>query len=278
MDQVWTILKIIDWGVSYLRDKGIDEARLNIELMLSHVLNMTRVELYSNFEKPLTKEELAELKYMIKRRIAFEPLQYIIGETYFYGLRFFCNNHVLIPRPETELLIEQFTRDVCKGKFTLLDIGTGSGCIAITLAKFYPDAKVTAIDISSEALHIARKNADFHKVDIEFVEADILSYDSDMIYDYIVSNPPYIPQTYVHELQNEIRLYEPYFAYSDNADGLTYYKKFKSIIKRNLKRAGKFYFEIGGEQSDEISKLFRQYNYKIIKDFQNFPRIFCVTN
>lgn len=239
---------------------------------------MSRVQLYSNFEKPLTKAELAELKIMIKRRTAFEPLQYIIGETYFFGLRFFCNENVLIPRPETELLVEQFTRDIGKNSFTLLDIGTGSGCIAITLAKYYPDAKVTAIDISPKALDIARKNADFHKVNIEFVEADIFSYDSDIVYDYIVSNPPYIPQTYVNELQKEIRLYEPYFAYSDNADGLTYYKKFKSIIKRNLKREGRFYFEIGSEQSDEISKLFSENKLKIIKDFQNLPRIFCVTN
>ncbi len=278
MEQVWTILKIINWGANFLNEKGIEDARLNIELMLCHVLNMNRIQLYSNFEKPLTKDELTVLKTMLKRRIAFEPLQYIIGEAYFYGLRFLCNKNVFIPRPETELLIEQFTREVKQGEFTLLDIGTGSGCIAITLAKFYPDAKITAIDISANAIEIAKKNAEYHGVNIEFLEADILSFNTNNIFDYMVSNPPYIPQSGLHDLQKEILLHEPEIAYTDKFDGLTHYRRFQSIIHNNLKQGGKFYFEIGSNQSDDVSMLFREYKLKISKDFQNFPRIICVTN
>jgi len=194
LEQVWTILKIINWGVGYLSERKIDDARLNIELMLCHVLKMNRVQLYSNFEQPLTKNELAELKSMLKRRIAHEPLQYIIGETYFYGLKFFCDKNVLIPRPETELLIEQFTKLVKETNFTLLDIGTGSGCIAVTLAKFFPESEITALDISPYALSIAQKNAELHNVNINFVEADIFTFSSDLVFDYIISNPPIYTQ------------------------------------------------------------------------------------
>ncbi|MDD8018416.1 MAG: peptide chain release factor N(5)-glutamine methyltransferase, partial [Bacteroidota bacterium] len=163
--KVWTILDLINWGTNYFTEKGFDEARLSVELLIAHVLKLQRIQLYTNFDKPLADEELTALKELIKRRLQHEPLQYITGETEFMGLKFSVDPRVLIPRPETELLVEQVierTRNTFGGVETvrILDVGSGSGCIAVSLAKLISNVHVTAIDISKDALEVAKANAE----------------------------------------------------------------------------------------------------------------------
>lgn len=273
LETVWTIIKLIDWGTTYLKKQNIDDARLNIELMLSKVLNYDRIGLYSNYDQPLSSDELSKLKIMLKRRVASEPLQYILSETYFYGLKFFCRPDVLIPRPETELIIEQFSKIPKSKKFSLLDIGTGTGCIAITIAKFYPEAKVTAIDISEQAIQTAKQNAEFHNVDIELIYADVFDYSFQSPFDFIVSNPPYISLNDTKMLQDEIVMYEPSIAYTDKHDGLTYYRKFAGLVEKYLNRDGKFLFEIGSGQSGAIKDIFKSKIVDVVSDMSSHDRL-----
>lgn len=278
MESIWTIVKLIDWGTSYLNNHNIDSARLNIELMLSKILNYDRIKLYSNYDQPLSSEELALLKVMLKRRIASEPLQYILGESYFYGLKFFCRPDVLIPRPETELIIEQFSKISKSKDFTLLDIGTGTGCIAITLAKMYPNASITAIDVSEQAIETARLNAELHNVKIELIHADVFDYDFPRMFDYIVSNPPYIPLSESKELQSEIVLHEPSIAYTDGNDGLSYYRRFRSIIEQFMNTDGKFLFEIGAGQSKELLEILSDKEIGVVYDLSGHDRLIIGAN
>ncbi|MCO5251398.1 MAG: peptide chain release factor N(5)-glutamine methyltransferase [Candidatus Kapabacteria bacterium] len=278
MESIWTIVKLIDWGTGYLNNHNIESARLNIELMLSKILNYDRVKLYSNFDQPLSVKELAMLKVMIKRRIASEPLQYILGETYFYGLKFYCRPDVLIPRPETELIIEHFSKITKSKDFTLLDIGTGTGCIAITLAKMYPNASITAIDISEQAIATAALNAELHNVQVELIHADVFEYEFPHMFDYIISNPPYIPLSESKELQAEILLHEPSIAYTDGNDGLTYYRRFNGIIERFMNPTGKFLFEIGAGQSKDLAEILSDKVIDVVFDLSGHDRLIIGAN
>jgi release factor glutamine methyltransferase len=167
--KIWSILDLITWGTDYLKEKGIDDARLTIELLLSHVLTLQRIQLYTSFDRPLSDEELARFKELLKRRLSNEPLQYIIGRTQFMGLDILVDRRVLIPRPETELLVDECVK-MMKRSFppdtplSIIDLGTGSGCIAVALAKMLPSAQITAFDLSADALAVAQQNAELNGV------------------------------------------------------------------------------------------------------------------
>ncbi|MFA6542651.1 MAG: peptide chain release factor N(5)-glutamine methyltransferase, partial [Bacteroidota bacterium] len=215
--KVWTIIDLITWGTSYLNDRGFDDARLNIELLLSHVLNLQRIRLYTNFDTPLSDDELARFKALLKRRLDHEPLQYILGETEFMGLKFRVDNRVLIPRPETEVLVEQTikelqTRYPDSADVRVLEIGTGSGCIAISIAHAIKACHVTAIDCSSDAIIVARQNATLNGVD-ERIAFHCLEYQEqagiDGTFHCIVSNPPYISVNEYSQLSREVKDFEP---------------------------------------------------------------------
>ena len=213
MEKIWKVVDLINWGKDYLENKNISDARLNIELLLCKVINCKRFDLYLNFDKPLQKEELALFKAMLIRRLNSEPLQYILGKTEFMGLPFNLNSNVLIPRPETEILTEKCI-DYCKSNFrdketiSILDIGTGSGNIGISLSKLIPNCKVIAIDIDEAALQTAKENCELNQVSdkIDFFHLDILNdrLPDEWKFDLIVSNPPYINQTEYSSLQPEI--------------------------------------------------------------------------
>ncbi|MES2765675.1 MAG: HemK/PrmC family methyltransferase, partial [Bacteroidota bacterium] len=167
MQKVWTVLDIINWGKDFFAQKSIDSPRLTIELMLCEVLKIRRIDLYAQFDRPLKDDELARLREMAKRRAGREPLQYILGNTEFYGLPLIVDPSVLIPRPETEILVETVLKTFKNSEnkvLKILDIGTGSGCIAVALAVNLPQAEITAVDISEEALEIARQNAKLNSV------------------------------------------------------------------------------------------------------------------
>jgi release factor glutamine methyltransferase len=273
-----TVLEALQLSADYLSKKGIDSSRLNAELILSNILNLKRLELYLNWERPLAENEISSYREMLKRRGNREPLQYILGEVEFYGYPFKVNPSVLIPRPETELLVETIVLENSnKNDLNILDLGTGSGIIAISLARNL-NCKITAVDINSKALETALFNADLNKTldKIEFVKADILNDNIIGEFDIIVSNPPYISKEDYNVLEPELKVYEPSEALTDYMDGLTFYKAIISKAKTNLKKNGKIYFELGQGQSLKVKSLLEQnhfININIINDYQSIGRV-----
>ncbi len=283
-DKVWTIKEILSWTTQYFSDKSIDSPRLTAELLLSNVLNKDRIHLYINFFQPLNREELKQFKELIKRRINGEPVAYIIGEKEFWSLNFKVDKNVLIPRPETEVLIENISEFISKDEnIKILEIGTGSGNIATALAHEHKNIEVFAVDISFDALNIAKKNISLNNVtsNVYLINGDIFQgirkYPN---FDFIISNPPYIKEKDIETLQKEIKDYEPLSALNGGKDGLFFYGKILSKAKDFLKDSGMVFFEFGEEnQGEEIKKIMLDFNYKhiVIKnDYSNTPRvIYC---
>ena len=255
----------------------MDEA----ELLFTEILNCSRLSLYLDGQSPIGKDKSVLVSDVLKRRIRGEPLHYILGKTEFMGLEFKVNREVLIPRQETEILVETVIEIVQSSKFkvhSILDIGTGSGCIAISLAKFLPDVKIDATDVSIGALKVAEVNAKSHDVNINFIHSDLFS-SSDLSvcgYGFIVSNPPYIPTSQMHSLQPEIR-YEPVIALDGKKDGLDYYRRIINDACRYLKDGGFLMLEIGFNQIRQIERIFQKSgNFEIIevvKDYNNIDRV-----
>lgn len=274
----WTILDLITWGTEYLAERNIAEARLNIELMIAHVLRFTRIQLYTNFDKPLTEDELAQFKLLLKRRLTHEPLQYILGETEFMGLKFSVDRSVLIPRPDTEILVESAVKKMKddfsdEGSLHILEIGTGSGCIAVSLAKMLPSAIICSIDISEEALHIASQNAESNGVSdrITFLHQDFLSLNnSDRKYHCIISNPPYISNIEYALLEKEVREFEPKIALADDKDGLTFYHTIAARCKDELRENGFAAVEHSYNQSEDVQRIFVEHNWKNITAIKDY--------
>ena len=276
-----TVLDAIKLSTDYMEKKGVESPRLNSELFLAGILKCKRLELYLNFERPLTTAETDTLRNYISRRGKFEPLQYILGSVEFYGLEFAVNPGVLIPRQETEILIDTVIQKLgANFSGRILDIGTGSGIIPVCLAAHLPGAAFTALDISSDALSTAKANAEQNGAaeKIEFVQGDIfdkdLSFNSK--YDAIISNPPYISVKDCENLQKELLEYEPRGAYCDNADGFTFYREIITRAKDFLNPSGKLFFEAGeGQymQIEEILKLAGYNNVESIKDYLNIERV-----
>jgi release factor glutamine methyltransferase len=277
--QIWTVGELIKWGTDYFNEKGIASPRLNIELLLCHILSSDRIGVYMNHDKPLNSNELQSLKNLVKRRISHEPVQYITGKAFFLGNEFLVNNSVLIPRPETEILTDFFIKNFKNNneKLKILEIGTGSGCIAVTLAKQFPHFEIHALDISEKVLEIARINAERHNIaNIQFYNHNILEKPLNEIYfDAVISNPPYINSNEYKKLEPEVINYEPKESLTDNCDGLTFYKHFAKIFSKILVNNGTFFLEIGWGQYDEIKKIFSLKGIKIncLKDFNNIERV-----
>ncbi|HEX9974889.1 MAG TPA: peptide chain release factor N(5)-glutamine methyltransferase, partial [bacterium] len=282
----YKLIEILRMCTDYLAKKGIENARLNAELLVGHVLNLSRVQLYLNFEKSVTAEELEQVRNLLKRRANHEPIQYILEATEFYSLKIKLNRHTLIPRPETEILIDTVL-DHCtkfgmkKETIQILDIGTGSGNIAIALAKNLANSRITAIDIQSEALTIARQNAEYHQLQdrIDFIQQDIfdikLSFPEK--FDVIVSNPPYISREEIDSLQDEIKNFEPYIALDGGSDGLAFYHHLTNLAPSHLAQDGFIAVEIGANQADRIKNIFANsalFLYiEIINDLNKLPRV-----
>lgn len=271
----WQILDIINWSKDYFERKGVDSPRLTIELILCKVLNLERVDLYTNFDKPLRQNELDSIKSMINRRIERIPLQYIFGQVEFYGLDYIVNSDVLIPRPETEEIVDLIIKDSeHKENLSILDIGTGSGCIAFSLAKHLKNPNINAIDYSMPALKVAKQNKDNLDIDnVKLIHADILTTIPKQKYDIVVSNPPYISTNEMNQLEKELA-YEPEIALTDYSDGLKFYRRFVTIFKDILSTKGVFYLEINNNLSNQIYEMFASdYKVELINDISDNPRI-----
>ncbi len=276
-----TILNAIELSADYLQKKGVDSARINAELILADILNCKRMDLYLKFDQPLSEEETNNYREFIKRRGQREPLQYITGSVEFYGLNFIVNDNVLIPRPETELLVEEIINNFTKEEeLRILDVGAGSGNISISLAKHLPNCKIISIDKSKNAIEVANKNALNNNINgqIDFREIDFNNFPKGEFrqFNIIVSNPPYITLQEYSSLEAELINYEPKEALTDFNDGLTFYKSITEKSKDMLQKKGKLFFEIGHGQSAEIRKIMEMNNFtniKIIKDYQNIDRV-----
>jgi len=283
-----TVLQIIEKSAEYLKKYEVESPRLNAELLLADILKCKRFDLYLNYDRPLSENEINKMREYLKRRANREPLQYIINKAYFYKYEFYVNSKVLIPRPETEILVEYTINSLGKNfNGNILDVGVGSGNISICLANDLPDSKIFGIDISTDALDAARINSQKllkennlylyildilnSKEIIEFVEKNCPDK-----FDAIVANPPYVSIDEYANLQKEITDFEPKIAVTDNGDGLNFYRSIAENSQTLIKRGGKIFCEIGKDQSESIAEIFQNYKIKtlkIIEDYQKIPRI-----
>jgi release factor glutamine methyltransferase len=280
-----TILEVINKTAPYFEKQEVESPRLTIELLLAHLLKKKRLQLYLEFERQLDETTLAALRAMVKRRVAGEPVQYITGETEFCGLRLMVDRRVLVPRPETELLVETVASKVKaetgerKSAVKIADVGTGSGCIAIALAKKIPQAEVFGLDASREALEVARGNAALNKVEknIRFLESDLLVGLPDSSHmDVVVSNPPYIADGEIAKLPKEVRDFEPVYALQAGEDGLKVIRRLATMAKRVLSSSGFMALEIGAGQRTAVEGFFGQQGYEVtevVKDLQGHERV-----
>lgn len=253
----WTVREVLAWTRDYLRKAKIDRARFEAELLLAHALGTERLELYLHPERVLTPEERARFRELIQRRRAGEPLQYLLGEAEFMELKLKVNEHVLIPRPETEGLVELVLRELGRGAgegLRILDLGTGSGAIALALAKALPRSRVLAVDISTEALALARENARRNGIsNVEFRRSDWFSAVAET-FDVIVSNPPYVAREEVKDLPREVRA-EPREAWDGGPGGLEHLKRIIAEAPGHLVRGGRLFLEIGAAQGEAVREL-----------------------
>jgi len=255
--ETWTVLEVLKWTRGYLAEKGVENARLESEWLLCSALGMDRVGLYVNHDKPLTPPELASCRAVVARRARREPLQYILGSQDFYGLDFEVAPGVLIPRHDTETLVQEAVNR-CRRDARVLDIGVGSGCIAVTLAKALPEAEVFGVDSSPEALALAERNAGRHGVVLHLFLGSLFEPFSGRRFDLIVSNPPYIPTLDLVSLQPEVRDFEPRGALDGGADGLDYYRRIIPAAEGYLNHDGWLICEIGIGQASQVLTLFEQ--------------------
>lgn len=254
--------------------------RLDVEILLQKVLGVDRLYILLNLEKSLSEDEEKLFSKFINERLNNRPIAYIVGNREFMGLDFYVQEGVLIPRPDTEVLVEEVIElGKSRGAINILDIGTGSGAITVSLAKYLDNAKITSVDISDIALEIGKKNAESNNVNdrITFIKSDLFTnIDNNMKFDIIVSNPPYIKREVIETLDKQVKDFEPYNALEGGIDGLDFYRSITRQAKKYLNKDGILAYEVGHDQSEEVSKLMESDGYNniyTIKDLQQIDRV-----
>ena len=284
-DDAWTIQRLLNWVTEYLTTKGIESPRFSAELLLSHVLGLKRIELYTQFNKSVAAEQLAGLRDLVKRAGQDEPVAYLTGKTEFYSLELAITRDCMIPRPETELLVQRAieflrTRD---GLQFVCDLCTGSGCIAVAIAKNFSAARIIATDISDAALAVAEANVEKYQLKEritllcgDLFEPLVRPLDVDK-FDLIVCNPPYVSSAEYEELDKNVKDYEPRLALHAGEDGLDIYRRLVAKIDKFLKPNAALMLEIGYAQGPAVRELLEQTGafaeIKIEKDLHNNDRI-----
>lgn len=267
----WTVDAILRVTKDFLASKGIESARLDAELLLCQVMGLTRVQLYTHYDRPISSAEQDTYRELVRRRATLEPVAYILGEKEFYGRSFSVGPGVLVPRPETEHLVDEvLARAKTESMSRVVDVGTGSGCVALTLASELPDVEVVATDISEQALEYARQNAARHGLSerVTFMQHDLVP--SNGRFDAIVSNPPYIPEG-DPRVQSAVRAYEPAVALYSGADGLGLIRRLVDVAPSVLRPGGWLALEIGQGQKNAIVSLLP--GVQFVDDLQGIPRI-----
>ena len=275
-------LQVLKFGSYKLKLNKIDTHILDSELLLSFILKSSREQILTNLSSNINENNFEEFKKILSRREKKEPIAYITNNKEFWKNNFYVNNHVLIPRPETELIVEEVLKntDINSSK-SFLEVGTGSGCLIISILKERLKCSATAIDICKKALNIAKFNAKMHhlKNNINFINMDIDKI-QDNKYDFVISNPPYIKKFNLRRLDQSVKFFEPHIALEAGIDGLREIKKLINKSKRLLKINGKLIFEIGKYQCEITKKILKKNGYyinKVIKDISSVPRIIIST-
>ena len=279
-NDIWTIGRILKWTEQYFGTKGVESPRLDAEVLLSHVLKKERIFLYVHFDQPLEAEELAAYKALIKQRVEHVPVAYLLGQKEFMGLNFKVTPATLIPRPDTEILVQAAVerlrgRENC----SFADIGTGSGAICLSVLSFVPGSHAVTVDISPEARAVAEENAaSLGMADrIEFFTGDLLEPIKDRKFTAILSNPPYIPEKDIEGLQAEVRCKEPYGALSGGEDGLDFYRRLCAEAPNLLEEDGFMAFEVGIGQAQVVAELAMENplikRTEILKDLAGIERV-----
>lgn len=283
----WQIGDLLRVSADYLRKKGIENPRLNAEVLLAHQLRLERIRLYLNFDRPLNNREVSGFRSLIRRRIESEPLQYITGTQEFWSLGFSVDPSVLIPRPETEIAVEQVVK-LAKGTeregtnyLKILDLGTGCGAISVALATELPEAVIWATDISEAALSVARRNAVTHQVleRIRFLEGDLWEplSNEDVPFDMVVSNPPYVTSGEFHALAPEVRDHEPRLALDGGQDGMYYLKKIVRGAHDYIRSGGWLILEMAPVHTEKILKMMEKMgHYQKMARIRDYSRSYRV--
>jgi len=264
----------LEYGKQVLTESNIEDATNDAWLLLSYTTGITRASYFMDTARLLTEKEEGAFLSCLERRKMHIPLQHITGEQEFMGLSFIVNEHVLVPRQDTEVLVETVLKDMKPG-VKILDMCTGSGCILISLMKHGKDLAGVGVDISKQALTVARENADRLGVDVEFVHSDLFECVQGK-YDVIVSNPPYIRSEVIRGLQEEVRLHDPMLALDGKEDGLYFYRRIIKESPKFLKQKGSIYLEIGHDQGKEVSELLTEAGFARVtvkKDLAGLDRV-----
>jgi len=263
--------------IKTLKDSGNDNPYFEAHLIFRYVLKMSPTDLVLSRNKQISDEDVLKINGYLKRRLSNEPLQYILNSQEFMGLDFYVDENVLVPRQDTEILVEHILEHFAGKGITAIDFGTGSGCIAVSIAKINQKAFIKAVDISKKALEIAKRNAESNDVldRVSFQEADIFTFEPYGKYDLIVSNPPYIKSKDIATLQKDVKNFEPTLALDGGETGLLYYERIVKIAPKLLNKDGMLAFEVGFDQAEDVKKLMEKdfCDIKIIKDLCGVERV-----
>jgi release factor glutamine methyltransferase len=271
----WTIGAVVKWAADDFRARGIESPRLDAEVLLAHCLATSRTQLFIDMQKPLAGPELARFREMVRRRRNREPVAYLRGEREFFGRNFRVDARVLVPRPDTEALVEVALARTAHISLSMraLDLCTGSGCVAITLGRERPTARVVATDTSADALAVARENAlRLGAYNVAFGQADLFE-GIEGEFDVITANPPYIPSAEVATLAPDVALHEPRLALDGGSDGLVLVRRILEGAARRLAPGGTLAMEIGAGQADEVAQLFGQHGFVDVARARDYARI-----
>ena len=285
-----TILEVLDAASDYLSRHGVESPRLNAEHLLAHVLEKARLDLYLEFDRPLSEAERAALRIQVKNRAQGTPLQHLLGEVEFFGRPFTCDSRALIPRPETERLVELLLQDLKATPLphtnapSLLDVGTGTGVLALTLALELPEAQVTGMDRSEAALSLAKENQERHQLNtppirVTFEKMDLTQALPAGPFDLILANLPYIPTDTLKNLSREVQQ-DPSLALDGGADGLVLIHHLLERARNHLHPGGRLYLEIGHDQAPAVQHSLESHGYHSImvrKDYQDIQRYLNAT-
>lgn len=272
----WTIGSLVKWAVSDFRARGIENPRLDAELLVAHALKIDRMRVILDAARPLEGAELSALRDLVKRRRAFEPIAYLRGEREFYGLKFRVDRRVLVPRPDTETLVDvALARSAhVSMSMRLLDLCTGSGCVAITMARQRPTSRVSATDLSPDALAVARDNAlRLGAYNVAFYMGDLFAPLGGQRFDVVTANPPYIPTAEIATLMPDVRDYEPRLALDGGTDGLDLVRRIVDEAPEHLERGGLLALEIGAGEAPETASMLTQRGFDEVRVDRDIAKI-----